>query len=225
MKSLKHRFLAHITIVALMSMYASNAYAQKGEFGVRFMPTFSSFDVNSSEGGTIDGEVTFGWGAGILLAYNFSDHVGIQGEIIYNKLSQKYADNDLEREIRLKYVNIPLLLSLNTGKTKPVNFNFVIGPQIGVSVGSDLFSDNANGNNPNPVLAVKKGDLGLAYGAGLSFGLIPAQTFRLGLGFRGVYGLLDISDNSNNLADDSYYVLDRSHIKTYSGYIGFSFLF
>jgi hypothetical protein len=75
------------------------------------------------------------------------------------------------------------------------------------------------------VLAVKKGDLGVAYGAGLSFGLTPAKTFRLGIGFRGVYGLIDISDNNNALADDSYYLLDRSHIKTYSGYVGLSFLF
>jgi hypothetical protein len=210
---------------ALLSFCTSNISAQKGEIGLRLMPTFSSFDVNNSSGGTIEGEGTFGWGAGMLLAYNFSDNVGIQGEVIYNALSQKYAENDRNREIRLRYVNIPLLLSVNTGKTKPVNFNFVIGPQIGVSVGSAVFTDNANENDPHPVLAVKKGDLGVAYGAGLSFGLTPAKTFRLGIGFRGVYGLIDISDNNNTLAEDSYYLLDRSHIKTYSGYVGLSFLF
>lgn len=225
MKYLDFKFLLPVVVMAILSISSSSAIAQKGEFGVRLMPTFSSFDVTSSTGGNIDGEITFGWGAGILLAYNISEHVGIQGEVIYNKLSQKFAENNLEREVRLRYVNIPLLLSLNTGKTKPVNFNFVIGPQIGLSVGSDLFSDDNNGTDPNPVLAVKKGDLGVAYGAGVSIGLIPAQTFRLGLGFRGVYGLLDISDNSNNLAEGSYYLLDRSNIKTYSGYIGLSFLF
>lgn len=225
MEPSKHKFLMYITVMALLSICASNMDAQKGEIGVRFMPTFSSFDVNSSSGGTINGEVTFGWGAGIQLAYNISEHVGIQGEVIYNKLSQKFAENNIEREVRLRYVNIPLLLSLNTGRTNPVNFNFVVGPQIGLSVGSDLFTNNANGNDPNPVLAVKKGDLGIAYGAGVSIGLTPAQTFRLGLGFRGVYGLIDISDNSNNLVEGSYYLLDRSNIKTYSGYLGLSFLF
>lgn len=225
MKTSKLKLLMHITVAALLAICATNTYAQNGEFGVRFMPTFSSFDVNSSTGGTIDGEVTFGWGAGILLAYNFSEHVGIQGEVIYNKLSQKFAEDDIEREVRLRYVNIPLLLSLNTGKTKPVNFNFVVGPQIGLSVGSDLFTNNQNGDNSNAVLSVKKGDLGIAYGAGASFGLTADQTFRLGLGFRGVYGLIDINDSSNNLAEDSYYLLDRSNIKTYSGYIGLSLLF
>jgi hypothetical protein len=215
----------YIAIAVLLCISASSATAQKGEVGLRLMPTFSSFDVNNPSGGTVEGEVTFGWGAGMLLAYNFTDNVGIQGEVIYNTLSQKYAENDPNHEIRLRYVNIPLLLSINTGKTKPVNFNFVIGPQIGVSAGSAVFTDNVNENDPHPVLAVKKGDLGVAYGAGLSFGLTPAQTFRLGVGFRGVYGLIDISDNNNALADDSYYLLDRSHIKTYSGYIGLSFLF
>lgn len=225
MKSPNLRLLMYFTVAALMSICASDTYAQKGEFGVRFMPTFSSFDVNSSSGGTIAGEVNYGWGAGILLAYNISEHFGIQGEVIYNKVSQKFAEDDRENEIRLRYVNIPLLLSLNTGKTKPINFNLVVGPQIGLSVGSELFTDNTNGDNSNGVLSVKKGDLGLAYGAGVSIALVPAQTFRLGLGFRGVYGLVDISDNSDTLADDSYYFLDRSRIKTYSGYIGLSFLF
>jgi hypothetical protein len=221
MESLKFKLF---TLAILLSV-GTMMQAQKGEFGVRFMPTFSAFDVNTSSGGTIDGEVTFGLGAGVLLALNITDHVGIQGEVIYNKVSQKYAEDNVNRRIDLKYVNIPLLLSLNTGKTNPVNFNFVVGPQLGISVGSEFLVDDGNNNDPNAVLSVKKGDLGIAYGAGVSFGLTPSQTFRLGLGFRGVYGVVDISDNSNNISNDSYYLLDRSKIKTYSGYIGLSFLF
>lgn len=213
------------SIIALACICAFNSNAQKGEFGVRFMPTFSAFDVQTSSGGTVSGEVTFGFGAGLLLAMNITEHVGIQAEVIYNEVSQKYAEDNIQREVNLQYVNIPLLLSLNTGKTNPVNFNFVVGPQIGISIGSELLQEGGNGTDPDAVLSVKKGDLGLAYGAGLSFGLTPSQTFRLGLGFRGVYGIIDISDNSNNLQNDSYYLLDKSHIKTYSGYIGLSFLF
>jgi hypothetical protein len=200
--------------------------AQYGEVGLRFMPTFTAFDAKTSDGGTIQGEVTLGYGGGLLLGYHFSEYVGVQGEIIYTSISQKYKEMDTERRIDLKYINIPLMLSLNTGKTKLVNFNIVGGPQMGLSVGSNLTTTGDDGTNTSKaVLSVKKGDLGLAYGAGVDFGLNAARTLRLGLGFRGVYGLFDISDNNNTNSTDSYYILDRTKIQTYSGYIGVSYLF
>ena len=200
--------------------------AQKGEFGLRFMPTVSALDFNTSSGGTVKGEAKLGYGFGAFLGFNFSDHFGIQGEVIYNSTSQKYKELDAERKITLKYFNIPLLLSFNTGKSNFVNFNIVAGPQIGISAGSSLQTSGGNGVElPEAILSVKKGDLGFAYGAGLDFGLNQARNIRLGVGFRGVYGLFDISDNSKTSTTDGYYVLDRTKIKTYSGYVGVSILF
>ncbi|MCB2092311.1 MAG: PorT family protein, partial [Alphaproteobacteria bacterium] len=92
--------------------------------------------------------------------------------------------------------------------------------------GSSLQTSGGNGVElPEAILSVKKGDLGFAYGAGLDFGLNQARNIRLGVGFRGVYGLFDISDNSKTSTTDGYYVLDRTKIKTYSGYVGVSILF
>ena len=133
---------------------------------------------------------------------------------------------DVEREINLKYINIPLLFSLNSGKSNPVNLNIVAGPQIGLSVGSSVNSTGGNGTyTSQAVLSIKKSDIGVAYGAGIDFGLNEALTFRLGLGFRGVLGLVDISDNNKTAVKDTYYVVDQTKIKTYSGYLGISFLF
>lgn len=224
MKYSKFIYLVLSTIVFFNSaLFAQNTY--KGEFGLRFMPTVSVFDVQTSAGGKISGDATVGLGFGAFAGLNFTDHIGIQAEIIYSKLSQKYREQDLEREINLEYINIPLLLSYNTGKDKPINFNIVAGPQMGINVGSELFTPNNGDPDNQAVLAVKKGDLGFAYGAGFDFGLNANRTFRLGLGFRGVYGLFDISDNSNNITTDNYYVLDRTKLKTYSAYAGASFLF
>lgn len=217
-----------ISFAALLVVGALQVNAQKAELGFRFMPTFSSFDMKTSDGGTVKGEVTLGYGAGALLGFNFTDNVGIQAEVIYSSISQKYKEVDVEYKVNLRYVNIPLMLSLNTGKTQTVNANIVAGLQVGVSVGSNTTTSASGGegtNNPEPLLIIKKGDLGFAYGAGVDFGLTPSKTFRLGIGFRGVYGLLDISDNSTNTTTDSYYILDKTHIKTYSGYIGISWIF
>lgn len=227
---MRTKFYKHITLVALLTSLAGGLSAQLsdhiGEIGVRFMPTFSSFDTQTSGDGLIEGEFVVGPGFGAFIGFGITDHVGIQGEFIYTTLAQKYEDESLERKIKISYVNIPLLLSINTGKSEAVNFNVVVGPQIGFNVGSSIETEgNSETDTLTAVLAVKKSDLGLAYGAGLDFGLNEARTLRLGIGFRGVYGLLDISDRSNNITTDSYYVLDRTKIKTYSGYIGLSVLF
>lgn len=193
-----------------------------GEIGVRFMLTFTSFQLSDAGGGKIEGEFTFGYGFGALLGYNFTNHIGMDGEIIYNSIAQKYKYQDFDNKITLRYLNIPLLLSLNTDKSKMINLNFVVGPQIGINVGSDISSSGGNDvDTVNAVLAVKRGDLGFVYGAGLQFG----GNIKFDLGFRGVYGLVDISDKSNSTTTSDYYILDRAHVKTYSVYAGVSFLF
>ena len=225
MKNSKIKILLTLAVVALLFAFTTPAKAQKAEFGFRYMPTFSSFDMQASDGNTIKGEVTVSHGLGVLLGYNFNEYVGIQGEVIYSSVARRYSEPPFEHKVVLKYVNIPLLLSLNTGKTNMVNLNIVAGPQIGIRVGSHLYTSGDGVLLARPLLEVKKTDLGFAYGAGLDVGLNEERTFRLGLGFRGVYGLVNISDNSTTTSTDTYYILERTNIETYSGYIGFSVLF
>ena len=116
--------------------------AQGIEFGVRFMPTFSTFQIFTPTTGRLNSNLSIGYGVGGFIGYHFTEQLGIQGEVIYSAIAQKYKEVDIERQIDLKYVNIPLLLSLNTGKSKKINFNLVAGPQIGISAGSKLSSGN-----------------------------------------------------------------------------------
>ena len=116
MQFASHKFIIALSLFVLLAFLPQISNAQKGEFGVRFMPTISSLDVQSSSGGQISGDATVGFGAGIFLGFNFSDNFGLQGEAIYSTLNQKYTEDDVEKEIKLEYINIPLLLSFNTGK-------------------------------------------------------------------------------------------------------------
>lgn len=151
----------------------------------------------------------------------------MQVEGIYSSISQKYRDQSLDRVVTLKYMNFPLLFSANTDKGAPVNLNFVIGPQFGVNVGSKLETTGtpSDGDTVSAVLAVRAGDVGVAYGAGLEFGLGADRNWGIDLGFRGVYGLLDISDRSKTTTTDQYYILDRAHVKSYAGYLGVAYRF
>ncbi len=224
MKNLKIENKVKMLIAGLFLTFASGVAAQKVELGFRVMPTFTAMEFNTSDGGTVKAEGKLGWGVGGFLGVNFTNHVGVQLEVIYTTLSQQYKEADISHDITLKYINIPLLLSLNTGKDKPVNLNVVVGPQIGLNVGSEINSQSNDGTtSAQAQLDVKKSDIGFAFGAGIDFGL--TSTVRLGLGYRGVRGLIDISDKSNALTTDNYYVLDRTKTITNAGYIGISLLF
>lgn len=224
MKTLIKKSIYLFAIMTIMIAGSLQSMAQSGVVGFRFMPTFSQMELRTSSGGTVEGEATLGYGFGIQLGYHWSDYVGIQGELMYTSTSQKYKENDVERRVDLKYLNVPLLLSLNTGKSRMVNFNVVVGPQIGFNVGAKVVSTGAD-TTSMAVISVKAGDLGLAYGAGIDFAFNEAHKWRIGIGYRGVRGLFDISDNSQSAATNSFYIIDKTNLKTHAGYIGISYVF
>jgi len=196
----------------------------QGYIGIRFLPTLTSLNLNDQGNGTVKTTFVLGYGIGGYLGYNFNRNVGVQGEVLYSSLSQKYEINNVHQRIELSYINIPLLLSLNTNSCGPVNLNLVVGPQLGINTGSSVKTEGGEGTDTvQAVIAVRPGDLGFAYGAGIDFRL--GTNVSLGIGFRGVYGLLDISNHSNTTTTNQYYILDRSHVKTYAGYIGLGVAF
>src|SRR3954469_10335227 len=61
---------------------------RNGEFGIRYLPTFSAFDVRRVSGEVVAGTVSMSHGFGIMLAGNFNRHVGISGEVNYYQAQQ-----------------------------------------------------------------------------------------------------------------------------------------
>src|SRR5205814_1536614 len=88
-----------------------------GEFGVRYMPTFTSMNFRNYNNEVVQGDVSLSHGVGVMLGLNFSKNVGLQAEVNYLDITQKYKDRNLERQVNVSYLNIPVLLSLNTDKT------------------------------------------------------------------------------------------------------------
>lgn len=221
--------LVGIATAATAQETSADAPLNRVEVGFRFMPTISSFKINTTSSGstnTVKSEGTFGFGLGGIIAYNISKNIGVQGEIIYNSLSQKYKDQNLDRKINVKYVNIPLLFTLSTDKTKRINFTIVGGPELGFNVGSDVSSGSSgSADTVQTVLAVKKSDFGVAYGAGLGFMLNETRSVRLDVGYRGMYGLVNISNSSNTSTSGNTIVLDKANIRTNAAYIGLTVAF
>ena len=131
--------------------------------GFRYMPTFSNFDLYNSEGGALETTFTLGHGFGGLIGVNFNEHVGMQAEVIYTELSQKYRDGSLDHKVKLNYVNIPLMIVLHTNYNAGVNFNVAVGPQFGINTGSKIETSGVSeGDSVHAVLAVKPADFGIA---------------------------------------------------------------
>jgi len=218
-------FMGGTTYAQETTMAAESSDFARVIIGARFMPSISSFKVQSSDGIT-QASFTAGYGVGGYFGLNFNEHVGAQLEFQYNKINQKYVDRDLNKVVHVDYVNIPLLLSLNTNRMSRVNLNAVVGPQFGINVGAKVTQTgtSSDGSDFQAILAVKDNDFGIAYGLGVDFGLNQAKTFRLDLGFRGVQGLVDISDRSGTTETDSYYILQKSYIRTYALYAGLAIL-
>jgi hypothetical protein len=194
-----------------------------GELGLRYMPTFSKVDIRTYSGDVIEGEITASNGVELIAGINFNRHIGLMAGISYYGLQQKYKDRGLDRQVDLKYIQFPVLLQLNTSKSKPVNFNVVVGPQFGVNVGAEASaSDNGDAETVTATVAVKSGDVGLAYGAGLEFALTPDRMLRLDLGFRGMLGLVDVSDRQSG---DTYTITIKGARQTYAGYVGLAWAF
>lgn len=196
------------------------------EFGVRFMPTFSKLNLTSTDGGTVKGSAKLNFGAGGLVGFSFTKHVEAQVEVIYTSITQKYTENNKEESVNLKYMNFPVLFRFNTNKTKRVNLNLVAGPQIGLSIGGSYsITAGTDSTASTTNTDVKAGDFGFAYGGGLDIALNPSRSLNLGIGYRGVYGLVDVSNNNKNTSNNSSYVLDKTHIVTNAFYFGVSVLF
>jgi len=229
MKTIKKIVIGLTVVLTTSVMFVETIKAQDEgylkvvEFGVRYLPTFTSLDLRTESGGIIKGSATMEHGFGVNLGLNLTSHFDLQGEINYNQVSQKYKDVNVNLEVIIRYLNVPLLLSLNTNKSSRINLNFVAGPQFGFNVGTKMTtSGSGNTGTLNAIVAVKKADVGFAYGAGLEFAINPQQTSRLDIGYRGFYGIVDMNGSADS---GSYNVIVSSARKSQGGYIGFTFLF
>jgi hypothetical protein len=199
---------------------------RRGEFGVRYMPTFSSLGLRTYNGEVVQGDLTMSQGFGLMLGVNLSKNIGIQAEASYLDVSQKYKDRNLDRQVNVSYLNIPIMLSVNTDKSRMVNLNFVAGPQFGVNLGSSIqTTGNEETGTLRAVVGAKGTDVGVAYGTGLEFALSRNHCLRADLGYRGFYGLINGSVNQTSSNPDTYNVYVRGSRFSHAAYLGLTLCF
>lgn len=158
---------------------------------------------------------TWGGNGGICLGYKATEHWAFQAEVQYNVTGQKYNDNlegpatipegtfgginsrvNVQRVVKLSYVQIPLLAKYSVGKKK-IKFFAAMGPQVGIRTsayeqikiaGYVYLPDSLNFTTNQKF---KTWDLGLALQAGGQFYTTPHLYFEVALS--AYQGVVDIN--------------------------------
>lgn len=141
-------------------------------------------NMNKLDGKNFDSDFELGYQLGGFVYVNFSDFLGVQGEVLFNQTNTKITDNykdifdnAFKKNKTLNYISVPVLLRLNSEGIITV----VAGPQ---------FSFLASGNEnvlENGKKLFKKTDF--AFVAGAEVNLRPLTLYA-----RYVWGFSDISD-------------------------------
>lgn len=141
-------------------------------------------NMNKLNGKNFDSDFELGYQLGGFAYYNFTDFVGVQGEVLFNQTNTKITDNykdifnnAFKKDKTLNYISVPVLLRLNSEGLITV----VSGPQ---------FSFLASGNETilnNSKKLFKKTDF--AFIAGAEVNIRPVTIYS-----RYVWGFSDVSD-------------------------------
>jgi hypothetical protein len=172
-----------IAVIVLLSSYS---YAQGFRLGIK-----AGANMTKLSGQSFNDEFDLGYHLGAFSEIDISKSIGIQPEVLFSQTNTKKSsgfnsiynnlgDPNATSDIQLNYLQIPILLRVNLGKTLTLN----LGPQYSV-----LINDNENlfRNGEN---AFKNGDFAMVGGATLNL-----SKFRL-------YGRYNVGLNNINDIDN-----------------------
>lgn len=187
----------------------------------------------------VDYAPKLGYAVSLNLGYNFTENLGIMGEVQYSLQGQKYEGKqsfegntyEVNRNIDLRYINIPLLFKYSYG-TKLVRFRFYVGPQLGILLDAtqeykrngQTIGTPAEDNDGESFVTDKKDikdrfdkyDFGFVGDVGADFHV--TKDIYLTAGLRGNYGFMDINEESYRIKD-----LDDEYLPSHNVWGGLYF--
>lgn len=171
-----------IVVAAMLFCYSNNIMSQGFTLGVK-----AGAEILRISGKSFDQEFAYGYHLGGFSEIKLNKTFSIQPELYYSSTSMKTA-NSLDtiytnvdfKNIKLGYINIPVLLNIKPSK----KFCIQVGPRYGILSNSSL-SVKQNAEN-----AFKSGDFSLL--AGIQINLSKIRIYG-----RYQVGLTDINDATN----------------------------
>ncbi len=180
---MKKRIVSLLAVVFCITI----AHAQRLDFGGKVSANLTKIDgVKFKDGYELNYQL------GFFGEIDFTKSLGIQPEVLFSQTSSKVDSGFratyenlpgqlIQRDVKLNYLNIPILLRINAGKL----LTFHVGPQFSILVNDD---ENLISNGKQ---AFKSGDFAAVLGAQINIS-------KLRIYGRYNIGLADISDIDNS---------------------------
>lgn len=182
--ALMKKFIKPLSLLVFAIALSTFSFAQGFHVGLK-----GGVNMYKIDGKAFSEEFKHGYNAGLFTEINFSKHIGIQPEILWNQAQTRtsvrfkdmYDQGVAEMKgVTLNYLSIPLLLNVSPSRL----ITFQAGPQFGVLINKD---QNLLQNGQS---AFKSGDLSMLGGLQLNLG-----GFKVG--GRYTVGLTNINDIDN----------------------------
>ncbi len=180
------------TVAAIALGTLTSLNAQEIDFGVQAGLNLATFAGDDSDGA--DGRA--GINVGLTGEYEFNENFGILIGAIYSQQGAEYDELGTTTEIKLDYINVPVLAKFYLGGS---GLAIEAGPQIGFIV-NDEFDTNVPGVNGD----LEAETIDLSAGGGLSYKFREGTVLEgVSLGARYMFGLTNVyDDNDVSIADD-----------------------
>jgi hypothetical protein len=235
-----------ILIAFSLCLLFLGAFAQKGKeiiIGVG-VAAANTWIINQNFYGEpeIDYAPKFGYAASLNLGYNFTGNIAMITELQYSHQGQKYDGeqhwpggdfNDVTRDIKLYYLNIPVFFKYAFGKDL-TKFRFMVGPQFGILMNAEqeylrdgtkqpTTAVDAFGHQFNTTETVIKDryenlDIGVAFDIGTDITL--SDLFYISAGLRFNYGFKDVNAEPYHLENYKGEVYEPSNNLWGGVYVG-----
>ena len=160
------RVAALVILAAVWSAPAAEAQ------GIKFGPTFASFSSDA-----LDFKTRTGWHGGIFFGGNRSGIFGLQTEINWIR-KNSVTEGVVPQDIRVDYLQVPVLLRLNAGTDSANGFVVygIAGPAVSLKIGDEIegvtIDDSFEG-----------ADVGIVFGGGVEITRVIIEA-RYEKGFR-----------------------------------------
>ncbi len=179
----KFSFVIVAAGLVVSSLFSMQAVAQIS-FGVKAGATFSNFKGDMAE------ESKTGLVVGGLAAYNFTEKISAQLELLYTQAGARENGGSYD----FSYINVPLVARYNVWN----GLNVETGPQIGFLLSAK--TKNSSGNKTDIKHLLNTTDFAWVIGAAYE---LPNGA---GAGIRYTPGFSDISTNSDNIKNTAFQI-------------------
>jgi hypothetical protein len=172
--------------LVLASVLPSRAFAQEPLwFGVKGGLNLASADVTAI-GFSISPDSRPGVVVGAFVGYDFHPNFGMQVEGLYTQKGAKVNEFGLDLDVRLDYIEIPMLARANVRAAEATMIHFTAGPAFAFTLSQTLDLEDLIGFGFDD-LETKGWDAGIAFGGGVTFRNLVFDA-------RYTFGLVNIND-------------------------------